>query len=214
MDTGNMSEVVGDHQRAAPNMSQTEQRARANSATPGPEPEQHPAPPALLPHATQQPRAVVLLVAAQCTGGHASIPSSHSIAFCFYGVEQKVGQEEPGRAAGRGGRELQGCSLCCSPSAVRAQDMLPRPVVTPGWWPPQLLHASIAACSGHVPVPKADPFQGKALLVSGLQHCVFLPCTEGETEAQSSKAACPKFCRVTRRTCRCCHTCWWMGAEP
>lgn len=193
MDTGNMSEAVGDHQRAAPNVSQTEQRARANSATPGPEPEQHPAPPALLPHATQQPRVVVLLVAAQCTGGHASIPSSHSIASCFYGVEQKVGQEEPGRAAGRGGRELQGCSLCCSPSAVRAQDMLPRPVVTPGWWPPQLLHASIAACSGHVPVPKADPFQGKAALVSGLQHCGFFLALKEKLRHKAAKQLARSF---------------------
>ena len=110
---------------------------------------------------------------------------------------QKVGQEEPGGAPGRGGRELQSVRLCYSPSAAWAGDGLPRPAVTPGWWPPQLQCASTPACRGHgmhtdtSPHPELTPSEAKPCWSLGCRDVVF-HCTEGGIEAQSGEAACPK----------------------
>lgn len=78
MDTGNMSGGVSDHRHAglsgaatALYVSHTGQWARKKHATPGllSEPEQHPAPPALLPHDHALPHAMQQLPAG-CAAGH------------------------------------------------------------------------------------------------------------------------------------------------
>lgn len=56
----------------------------------------------------------------------------------------------------------------------RAGDVLPRLVVTPGWWPLWLLHASTAACSGHkMHTDTSLCPELTAFLVSEVQRCVF-----------------------------------------